>query len=105
MWQAWFNIAVGIWLVICAFVPSLQTPASMIVPGVVSFVFGFWGAERINSWQGYVNGFLGIWLFLSAVWFMILAPWNFFIAGIVIGILAIWNTAEHPHPQHAHAHT
>ncbi len=104
MWQAWFNIAVGIWLIVCAFIPSLQMPASMIVPGIVSIIFGFWGGGTVNSWQGYVNGILGVWLFLSGVWFMLFVPWNFFILGIVIGILAIWNTTEHIHPQQIHAH-
>ncbi len=104
MWQAWLNIAVGIWLIICAFVPALWTPASMIVPGVVSFVFGFWGGGMESSWQGYVNGVIGTWLFLSGIWFMLYEPWNFFLSGIVVTVLAIWNSIQHQHPMHAAAH-
>jgi hypothetical protein len=104
MWQAWFNIAAGLWLILCAFVPPLQTPASMIIPGIVSIIFGFWGGGSINSWQGYINGIIGIWLFISAVWLMLYVPWNFFIAGIVVVALALWNSLEHVHPQHAHVH-
>lgn len=102
MWQAWLDLAVGIWLIICGFVPALQTPASMIVAGIVAFVFGFWGAARANSWQGTVNGIIGIWLFLSAVAFGLVVPWNFFISGIVVGILAIWNISVHEAPGQIH---
>lgn len=100
MWQGWINIAVGVWLIICGFVPQLQTPAGILIPGIVSVIFGFWGAGRVNSWQGTVNGIIGIWLFLSGVAFGLAVPWNFFISGIVVGILAIWNTAEHAEPGH-----
>ncbi len=102
MWQAWLDLAVGIWLIVCGFVPIIRTPASMIVAGIVAFVFGFWGAARVNSWQGTINGIIGIWLFLSGVAFGLAVPWNFFIAGIVIGILAIWSLSEHTTPGEIH---
>lgn len=95
MWQAWMDLVVGIWLIICGFVPTLQTPASMIIAGIVAFVFGFWGAARVNSWQGTINGIIGIWLFLSVVAFGLVVSWNFFIPGIVVGILAVWNLTRH----------
>jgi hypothetical protein len=60
MWQAWFNLAVGIWLIICGFIPSLQTPVSIFVPGAVAFIFGFWSTYEKSSWQGIVNGVSGI---------------------------------------------
>ena len=102
MWQGWIDLAVGIWLVVCAFVPGLQTPASMIVPGIAAFVFGFWGAARVNSWQGTVNGIIGIWLFLSGIAFNLFVLWNFFIAGALVGVLSIWNVARHSEPAQLH---
>jgi hypothetical protein len=103
MWQGWMDLAAGIWLIISAFIPAIRTPASMIVGGIVVFVFGFWGAARVNSWQGTINGIIGIWLFLSGVAFMLAVPWNFFISGVVIGILSIWNVAQHESPGQVHA--
>ena len=100
MWQAWFNLAVGIWLVICGFIPGLQTPVSMLVPGAVAFIFGFWSTYTDKSWQGIVNGVSGIWLFLSAVWFGLFIQWNFLVFGVLIGIMALWNITEHPHRAH-----
>ena len=100
MLQSWFNIAAGAWLIVCGFVPSLQTPASMIVAGAVAMLFGFWGAGRTGSWQSIINGMIGIWLFLSGVWFTLYVPWNFFVFGAAAFILAAWNTTEHPTPSH-----
>ena len=100
MWQAWFNLAAGLYLIISGFVPALQTPASMIVPGATVFVMGFWTTIKVQSMEGTVNGIAGIWLFLSGVWFQLYMPWNFFIVGGIITILSIWNLAEHPHPTH-----
>lgn len=100
MLQSWFNIAVGIWLLLCGFIPSLQTPASMITAGAVAMLFGFWGTGRTFSWQSTINGIIGIWLFLSGVWFHLYVPWNFFVFGAAMLILAVWNTSEHPKPSH-----
>ena len=96
MWQGWFDLAVGIWLIISAFVPAIRTPASMVAAGATAIIFGFWGAGRRNSWQGTINGLIGIWLLISAIWLFLAVPWNFFFSGVVIGILAIWNIASHP---------
>jgi hypothetical protein len=103
MWQGWMDFAVGVWLIVSGFIPALQTPSSMIVAGIVAFVFGFWGAARVNSWQGTINGILGVWLFLSGIAFSLIVPWNFFISGAVIGILAIWNVAQHESSGQIHA--
>jgi len=103
MLQAWFNIAVGLWLLLCGFIPSLQTPASMFVAGAVAMLFGFWGTGRTGSMQSTVNGMIGIWLFLSGIWFDLYVPWNFLVFGAAITILAIWNTTEHTHPTHVMA--
>ena len=100
MWQGWIDLAAGIWLIICGFIPLLRTPVSMLVGGAVVFIFGFWGASRNNSWQGTINGIIGAWLFLSAIWFNLVVTWNFFIFGAVIAILAIWNVTEHSEPSH-----
>lgn len=102
MWQGWIDLAAGMWLIVCSFVPALQSPASMIVGGVAAIIFGFWGASRVHSWQGTVNGLIGVWLFLSAVAFFLVVPWNFFASGIVIGVLAIWNIAQNPMQTIAH---
>ena len=102
MWQGWIDLAAGVWLIVSTFIPAIRTPASIIAAGIVVFIFGFWGAARVNSWQGTVNGIIGIWLFLSGVAFMLAVPWNFFISGVVIGILAIWNIAQHETPGQLH---
>jgi hypothetical protein len=103
MWQAWMDLAVGVWLIVSAFITAIQTPSSMIVAGIVVFIFGFWGAARVNSWQGTINGIIGVWLFLSGIAFALALPWNFFISGAVIAILAIWNLAQHETPGQVHA--
>ena len=104
MWQGWIDIAVGVWLIVCGFVPGLQSSASMVVGGAVATVFGFWGAGRTNGWQGTINGLIGIWLLLSAIVFLLVVPWNFFLSGIIIGALAIWNVAQNPAETIAHTH-
>lgn len=98
MWQSWFNLAIGIWLIFCGFTPSLQTPTSMVVPGALAFVFGFWTTTRIKNFEGPISGMAGVWLFLSAVWFHFYLPWNFFVIGGIITVLSIWNLTEHPDP-------
>lgn len=104
MWQGWFDLAAGIWLVISAFIPNIQSDASIIVGGAVALLFGLWGAVNEKRWQSVVNGVVGIWLLLSGIWFNLIAPWNFFIFGVVIGLLAIWNLLQHPEAKHAIAH-
>ena len=98
MLQSWFNIAVGLWLLLCGFIPSLQTPAGMISAGAVAMLFGVWGTGRVKSWQSTVNGIIGVWIFLNGVWFHLFVPWNYFIFGAALFALAVWNTAEHLHP-------
>ncbi len=98
MWQSWLNFTIGLWLILCGFVPSLRTPASMIVPGALAFIFGFWSTARVQNWEGSINGILGVWLFLSGVWFQLYLSWNFFVIGGIITVLSIWNLAEHPDP-------
>jgi hypothetical protein len=104
MWQGWFDLAAGIWLVISAFILSIQSDASIIVAGAVALIFGFWGATTEKSWQSVINGIIGIWLLLSSIWFHLIAPWNFLIFGAIMGILAIWNITERPHATHITAH-
>lgn len=96
MWQGWFDLVAGIWLFMSAFNPGMRFPASMIVPGVVVAIFGFWGAREKNSWQGIINGLTGIWLVLSGTFFNFAISRNFLISGTVICILAIWNIIQHP---------
>ena len=104
MWQGWFDFAAGIWLIVSAFIPAIQTDASMIVGGAVALIFGFWGAATDNSWQSICNGVIGIWLLLSGIWLNLAAPWNFFIFGAVMVLLAIWNIVQHPQAKHIPAH-
>ncbi len=95
MWQAWVNLAAGIWLILAGIIPGIRTEASMLIGGIVAVIFGFWaGTEK---WHGIVNGIIGIWLILSALWFNLVVPWNFIIFGIIIGLIAIWNLATPPH--------
>lgn len=96
MWQGWFDLAAGIWLIVCTFIPSLHTPISMIVGGAVVTIFGFWGARARDSWQGTVNGIIGIWLLLSGIWFSLAVSWNFFLSGIIIAVFAIGNVSRPP---------
>ncbi len=96
MWQGWVDIIIGIWLILCGFIPALQTPPSMLIAGVAAAIFGFWS----KTWQGTTNGIIGFWLFFSGVWFGLVAPWNFFISGGIMTILAVWNATKHPHVQH-----
>ena len=105
MWQAWLNLAAGLWLILCGLVPSLQTPGAMIVPGIVVFILGFWTTARVKSWEGTINGIAGIWLFLSGVWFELWVPWNFLILGALITVLSIVNLIEHPSPATQTPHT
>lgn len=100
MWQSWINLAIGLWLILCGFVPALQTPDSMIIPGILALIFGFWSTTRVSSWEGVINGIAGIWLFLSGLWFQFYLPWNFLVIGGIITVLSLWNLAEHPDPSH-----
>lgn len=100
MWQGWVDMIVGVWLILCGFVPGLQTSWSMLLAGFAVGVIGF----SARTWQGNLNGLSGIWLFLSAVWFGLVAPWNFFLFGAIITVLAVWNVSQHPHPEHLPAH-
>jgi len=95
MWQGWTNLVLGVWLIISAFVPSLQTPANLIIVGILAAVFGFW---TYKDWRGNVSGFLGIWSLLSGVWFNLISPVNFFIVGLLLGISGIWEGLVHPKP-------
>ena len=99
MWQAWLNLAVGIWLIICGFVHPLQTPAIMIVSGIAAIVFGFWSAARVNSGQGTIIGIIGIWLLLSSGVLILPDKWNFFASGILVAVLAVWNLAGYEAPR------
>jgi hypothetical protein len=104
MWQSWLNFFAGVWLIICAFVTPLRTPASMIAAGAVAFILGFWAVARTEDWKGAVNGSIGVWLLLSGIWFGILGVWNFLAFGVALAIFALWNIVQHPSPTHAPAH-
>jgi hypothetical protein len=103
MWLEWIEFMIGIWLIVCGFIPGLQSSASLVATGIATFLFGFWDAAIANSWQGTINGVLGVWLVLSGMTFHLNSQWNFFIVGSVILILAVWSVAKHP--QHGEFHT
>ncbi len=92
MWQGWINLILGVWLIISGFVGGLQTPANLIVVGILAAIFGFWAYK---SWQGVVNGILGIWTLLSGLIFHLLAPANFLIVGVLMGIFGAWEAFGH----------
>jgi hypothetical protein len=95
MWQSWVNLLVGIWLMLSGIIPSIHSPASMIVGGIVAAICGFWaGAEK---WPGIVTGFVGVWLIICGAWLALAVTWNFVIFGIIVGLLAIWNLSSPPH--------
>jgi len=100
MWQGWINLILGAWLIISAFVPSLQTPANLIIVGILAAVFGFW---TYKNWQGDIAGILGIWMFLSGIWWNLLSPANFIIVGLLLGICSVWEGLVHPKPTAPHA--
>ncbi len=87
MWQGWVNLILGIWLIISGFVSSLQTPANLIVVGILATVFGFWAYKM---WQGIANGILGLWTLLSGLVFHLLNPTNFIIVGLLMGVFGAW---------------
>ncbi len=93
MWQGWINMILGLWLILSAFVPSLQSSINMIVAGVLAAIFGFWAYKL---WQGVVNGILGIWIFLSGVIFNLIVTVNFIVVGIIMGILGVWCALSRP---------
>ncbi len=95
MWQSWVNLAAGIWLILSGIIPSIHTPASMIVAGAVAVICGFWAG--VEKWPGYVTGIIGIWLLLSAIWFGLVVSWNFILFGIIVALIAIWNLSSPPH--------
>ncbi len=104
MWEGWINIAAGVWLIICGFIPELRTPVSMLAPGAIIFLLGALGAYENRSWQSALNGAAGVWLFLSGIWFSLYVPWNFLVFGVFVGLLAVWNISQHPTLTHASAH-
>ena len=100
MWQSWFNVIAGIWMILCGFIPGLRTPVSMIVPGAVALVFGYWSAADKKEWKGALNGTIGVWLLLSSIWFGLYVPWNFLVFGVALTLIALWNISEHSNPTH-----
>jgi hypothetical protein len=87
MWQGWINLVLGAWLIISSFVPLLQTPANLIIVGILAVVFGFWAYK---DWRGDIAGILGLWIFLSGSRFNLVFSWNFIISGIVLSIFGFW---------------
>ncbi|MBD3315093.1 MAG: hypothetical protein GF344_04845 [Chitinivibrionales bacterium] len=92
MWQAWVNIAAGIWAVISGFSMTLVNPTNFLITGAVMAVFGFWAPRR--RWQGIVNGVIGLWLIISAFIAGLVTPQNLIISGLVVAVLAGWRVAE-----------
>jgi hypothetical protein len=81
MWQGWLNLILGVWLIISGFVSPLQSPANLIIVGILAAVFGFWSYK---NWQGDVIGILG--------------PANFIIVGVLMIIAGLWEGLSHPKP-------
>jgi hypothetical protein len=95
MWQGWINLVLGVWLIISGLVSSLQTPANLIITGILVAVFGFW---TYKDWLGDIIGVLGLWSLLSGIWFSLFSPANFLIVGVLIGGLGFWEAYLHSKP-------
>jgi len=98
MWQGWINLILGVWLILSAFVAPLQTPANLVIVGILAAVFGF---STFKNWQGDVAGVMGVWAFLCGVWFKVLTPANFLIVGLILAISGLWEglmTTRHATP-------
>lgn len=87
MWQGLINLILGLWLLISGLIPTFQTPANMIVVGIIVAVMGF---TRVKKWPGALSGILGLWVFLSGLWFKILAPTNFIVVGLLVAGCGLW---------------
>jgi hypothetical protein len=99
MWQAWVNVAAGIWAFISGFSYVLTNPTNFLITGAVIAIFGFWTPRR--RWQGIVNGVIGLWLIISAFIPALVVSQNLLISGLVVAVLAGWRIAEtrmRPHP-------
>ncbi|MCD6245378.1 SPW repeat protein [candidate division WOR-3 bacterium] len=99
MWQNWVNFALGIWLVIAAFIPGITASKSGslwndLIVGVLVAIFAFMaiGAKKAICW---INAILGIWLVIAAFIPGIVGSksgnlWNDLISGIIILIVGIY---------------
>ncbi len=95
MWQNWVNFALGIWLVIAAFIPGITASRSGslwndLIVGVLVAIFAFMSikAKKAICW---INAILGIWLVIAAFIPMSKSGnlWNDLICGIIILIVGI----------------
>ena len=95
MWQGWTNLVLGIWLIFSGLIGVLQTPANLIITGILVTVFGF---RNYKDWLGDAAGILGLWALLSGLWFNLLSPANFLITGVLITGLGFWEGYYHEKP-------
>lgn len=100
MWQGWISLVLGAWLLLSAFIPSLQTTGNLVLVGILSMVFGFW---TYRDWRGDTIGVLGLWAFLSGVWFNFVSPLNFIVVGLIIAVSGLWEGLTHTQEATPHA--
>jgi hypothetical protein len=99
MWQGWISFLLGIWLIISGLTPVLQYPINLILVGVLSIIFGFWG---IKSWSEAINAILGIWIVVSALAYNMIISQNFLVIGIAMGIFGLWSGLSRPEEERLH---
>jgi len=100
MWQGWVNLVLGVWLILSGLITPLQTPANLIIVGLLAAVFGFW---TYKDWLGDIAGVLGLWAILSGIWFNLLSPANFLIVGVLLVGSGYWVGFTHSKPATPHA--
>lgn len=107
--QDWFNLILGVWLVIAPFVGVGMTSDAAAwnsyVAGVAVAILAGAAIARPQAWEEWVNLLIGLWL--------VLAPfvlgftdqpgpmWNQIVIGLLIGADALWAAVQYS-PRRAH---
>lgn len=97
-WQDWFNLVLGVWLILAPFVGLGMTGDvaawNSYVLGVGVAIFAIAALANPQTWEEWVNLVLGVWL--------IIAPfvlgftdqpgqmWNQIVVGVLVGADAVW---------------
>jgi hypothetical protein len=98
-WQDWFNLVLGVWLILAPFVGIGVAAWNSYVMGAGVAVFAFIAILRPQSWEEWVNLVLGVWLIAapSVLGFTDqTAPmWNQIIVGVLVGADAVWAALQY----------
>ena len=110
-WQDWFNLVLGVWLVVAPFVGvgAVNDVAAWnsYAAGAAVAIFALAAIARPQVWEEWVNLVIGLWLILApfALGFadQPVAMWNQIIVGILIGLDALWAAAQYTGRRAHHA--